>query len=150
MRKGGPKPVPAALLRLAGSNRPRRKERRDEPVPAPGIPRPPAWLTREARAEWRRVCPELCRLGVVTIADGSSLVRYCEAHATYVAAAKAIPFFVTDDLDRSRALRHLRDARAAATREAEQLGLTPSSRARLSVGKPKQDELSRFLGGRTA
>ena len=40
---------------------------------------PPAWLSKHARAEWRRVMPELIKRRILTPADFGSLESYCVA-----------------------------------------------------------------------
>jgi phage terminase small subunit len=41
-------------------------------------PQPPSWLSREAKAEWRRVTPQLERLDLVNQEDRATLAAYCE------------------------------------------------------------------------
>jgi P27 family predicted phage terminase small subunit len=53
-------------------------------------PKPPTWLSTEARAEWRRVLPELSRLDLVKEQDRAALAAYCEAWATFVAATRVV------------------------------------------------------------
>jgi P27 family predicted phage terminase small subunit len=56
-----------------------------------GTPEPPEWLSEEAKAEWRRVTPELTRLGVLSPPlDRGVLTMYCDAWAKWVAAGKAL------------------------------------------------------------
>lgn len=52
-------------------------------------PTPPQWLTREARAEWDRIIPELTRMKLTKEIDRSSLAAYCECWSTYVDVIKA-------------------------------------------------------------
>jgi P27 family predicted phage terminase small subunit len=53
-------------------------------------PKPPTWLSAEAKAEWRRVLPELSRLDLVKEQDRAALAAYCEAWATFVAATRVV------------------------------------------------------------
>ena len=53
-------------------------------------PNPPSWLSAEAKAEWRRVMPELSRLDLVKEQDRAALAAYCEAWATFVAATRVV------------------------------------------------------------
>ncbi len=86
-----PSPRPAALRLLTG-----RSEGRDSggrPVTAPPAfrripPRPPTWLSREAKAEWKRVAPGLVRLDLLKEEDRAALTAYCETWATYVEALR--------------------------------------------------------------
>lgn len=84
---------PATLLLLNG-----RKEGQDSagrPVATPPpfkriAPNPPTWLSREAKAEWRRVVPGLTRLDLVKPEDRATLASYCQIWARLVAAYKDI------------------------------------------------------------
>lgn len=89
----GRSPQPAKLLLLSG--RGDGKDSAGRPVPkAPQFkrlaPNPPTWLSREAKAEWRRVVPGLERLDLVKAEDRASLAAYCEVWARLYAATKAI------------------------------------------------------------
>jgi P27 family predicted phage terminase small subunit len=89
----GPAPAPANIRLLKG-----RSEGHDvagRPVkPPPAFkrlpPKPPTWMSREAKAEWRRVLPELSRLDLVKKEDRAALTTYCETWATYVDMLKAV------------------------------------------------------------
>jgi P27 family predicted phage terminase small subunit len=56
----------------------------------PSAPNPPSWLDREAKAEWRRVVPDLDRLGVLAQVDRAVLATYCSSWAKFVQAEQAI------------------------------------------------------------
>ena len=43
------------------------------------VPRPPAWMSKDAAAEWRRVLPALVERRILTTADLGSLENYCTA-----------------------------------------------------------------------
>ena len=53
-------------------------------------PDPPTWLDREAKAEWRRVVPELARLKLLSRMTRASLTSYCETWSVFVDATKTI------------------------------------------------------------
>jgi P27 family predicted phage terminase small subunit len=53
-------------------------------------PEPPAFLSREAKAEWRRVVPGLQRLELLKPEDRGALAAYCESWATFVEATKTV------------------------------------------------------------
>lgn len=84
---------PATLLLLNG-----RKEGQDSagrPVPKAPLfkrlaPNPPTWLSREAKAEWRRIVPGLTRLDLVKPEDRAALASYCQIWARLVAAYRDI------------------------------------------------------------
>lgn len=53
-------------------------------------PKPPEWLSAEARAEWDRVVPGLTRLDLLKQEDRATLAAYCETWSTYVLAIKDV------------------------------------------------------------
>lgn len=82
----GPAPMPAPLKLLAGN--PGHRPIPAEVKPKAGLPSCPVFLLPEARREWRRLGPELDRLGLMTMADRSSFAAYCQAWARWVEAEK--------------------------------------------------------------
>lgn len=91
MRGPGRKSKPTALKLVTG-NPGKRPLNANEPIPtqAPAPPTPPRHLTKEARAEWARVCRELWLLGLLSSLDTSLLAAYCDSFATWVEARRAI------------------------------------------------------------
>ena len=61
---------------VRGNPSKRKPKRRVQATPA--IPNPPTNLSREAKAEWRRVTTELDALGLVAKVDRAILTVYCE------------------------------------------------------------------------
>ncbi len=148
MGRRGPKPIPTAQLRLTGSRQ--LESRHDEPQPELGVPKPPK-LSSEAEAEWKRVVPELHRVGVLALIDRAVLTGYVEAWADYrkarVALSKSGPTYLADN---GNPKRHpnvvvLADSRLAFLKFAQELGLSPSARVRLtSRAAPEADPLGAF------
>ena len=111
----------------------------------PGTPSVPAWLDTEAKAEWRRVVPELDRLGVLAKVDRAALATYCAAWSKFVQAEKLLQ---SDDLVAERragngpaknpAWQIWREAATTVAALAKELFLTPS--ARLRSVKPEADD----------
>lgn len=86
-----PTKQPAKLLLLNGRSEGRDSGGRIVEPPPPfkrQAPNPPSWLSREARAEWRRVVPALQRLDIVKPEDRAALAAYCESWARFVAATR--------------------------------------------------------------
>lgn len=88
-----PAKQPAKLLLLSG--RGDGKDSAGRTVPAPPAfkrlsPHPPSWLTREAKAEWKRIAPSLERLDLVKAEDRATLAAYCEVWSRLVAANREI------------------------------------------------------------
>jgi P27 family predicted phage terminase small subunit len=111
----------------------------------PGVPSAPSWMEREAKAEWRRIVPELDRLGVLAKVDRAALTTYCSAWAKFVRAEEALR---DEDLVAERRAgngpaKHpgwqvWREAANTVAMLAKELFITPS--ARLRSVKPEADD----------
>lgn len=152
MGRRGPPPKPTRLKELAGNpgHRPLNKR---EPKPTSGAPGMPDWLSKEAKAEWRRVVPELEKLGLLTKVDRAALAAYCQAHAELADATKLLEAegrIVSEPVTQRRkvdgewetfvvgwkkklhpAVRLQRDAFARVKQFLGEFGLTPATRTRL-------------------
>ena len=135
MAAPGRKPKPTRLKAIEG-NPGKRPLTRNEPKPTPVAPSCPSWLDTEAKAEWRRVAPELERLGLLTLVDRAALTGYCLAWSHLVTAEKAMqpeghisPHFTVFKAS-------LQAVRAFCT----EFGLTPSSRGRMSLPADDGDD----------
>lgn len=150
----GRKPTPTVLKLLRG-NPGKRPINGNEPKPSPRAPGMPTWLANEARAEWRRVVPELDRLGLLARVDRGTLAAYCETWATFVAAQrevhehglvilKKVMEAETDDgmliiyqqPAKNPAVLIARDAAAQIRAFCSEFGLSPSARTRLETPEP--------------
>jgi len=78
----GRKPTPTAL-KLLRNNPGRRPLNTREPKPPTARSAPPAYLTGAAATEWRRLAPELARLGLLTTIDRDALAAYCQTFARW-------------------------------------------------------------------
>lgn len=132
MGERGPLPTPHARRR---NKRARAGDRRIMVA----RPRMPSVLKGEARAEWRRIVPELERAGLLATVDRGILVRYCVAWADWCE--------LNANLQRSSKL--IRGARNNLVRNpiflmrseveqtvsdlGRQLGLSPNARIRVGV-----------------
>lgn len=81
----GRKPKPTNLKLLEG-NPGKRPLNQNEPKPAPIAPKCPSFLSKSAKAEWRRIAPQLERLGLLTGVDMANLAGYCRAWSELVDA----------------------------------------------------------------
>lgn len=85
------RPIPLKLIEGRGHGR---DSGGREVPPAPGFvriaPNPPDWLSREAKAEWRRIAPGLSRLDLTKQEDRAALSAYCECWARFVEASKIV------------------------------------------------------------
>lgn len=150
--RSGRKPRPTALKVIAGERADRING--DEPRPGEGgAPRCPSWLSREGKAEWRRVVPALERTGMLRKVDRAALAAYCAAWARLVEAERLIAehgqMVMVEDRTYSDGDGELtvvvKPTRNPALTEAKaasdlirgflsEFGLSPSSRSRLAVG----------------
>ncbi len=151
-----PRPKPTAVKRLNG-NPGKRPLPEHEPMPDITPPTCPSWLSYQARAEWRRIVPELERLGLLTMVDRAALVGYCEAWARYTKAAKEIQKgFTYEAIDKNFQMKRIKKPEVAICHDALnqirtfciEFGLTPSSRGKMNtaIKPPEQDPLDKMLG----
>ncbi|MCU4184013.1 phage terminase small subunit P27 family [Acidiferrimicrobium sp. IK] len=150
----GRKPKPTALKVLQG-NPGKRPVNRNEPKPTPTAPLCPTWLSAEGKAEWRRVVPELDRIGMLTKVDRAALATYCEAWATFMSAQRLVhehglvllKYKDLETLDGTKiyvtvaknpAAQMARDAAGLIRQFSAEFGLTPSARTRIDLPEPDE------------
>jgi P27 family predicted phage terminase small subunit len=138
----GPSPTPKDVLQLRGSWR--AEHRGDAPSPPVCIPPPPECVTANpvALCEWKRVTLLLEQMGTLALVDMSAVAGYAVAFARWHEAELAVqsqgaivrdakgnpiqnPWLAVSN-------RAARDMKAFG----EQLGLSPASRARITVNPP--------------
>lgn len=148
----GRKPKPTRLKVLNG-NPGQRPLNKAEPMPKRGRPVCPSWLDKAAKAKWRKLVPELDRLGLLTLVDGDALAAYCQAWAEFQWATQTLRkegrvfATATGYLAPHPAVAQQRSAWAAIKAFAALFGLDPSSRSRLQVpgGNTEVDEFAEFI-----
>lgn len=119
------------------------------------MPACPRWFDKIARAEWKRVAPELHRLGILTSVDHAVLEGYCVSYSMFVRAAREIgESFVYDFIEgKSFKLKRTKKPEVSIVRDAlnqirllcAEFGLTPSSRGRMSMPSEKDDPFEGLL-----
>jgi P27 family predicted phage terminase small subunit len=114
-----------------------------------GAPDPPRWLSREGRAEWRRVV-KACEDWPTWLqeVDRAALSAYCSAWSTFVDAAKdvaergpLVPARSSADGDakvKNPAVQIVRDSSEAMRKWSRELGFTPDARGRVDVGQREE------------
>ncbi len=141
MPRGGQNKRPVALHKRAGTYREDRHRDRT-PHPTPIAPKPPRWLSKPARTEWRRLAPQLDRLGLLTAVDGPAFALLCDTLARLQEYRAQIDREgAVIDGYRGAARKHpllgpLAQLQRQATTLMEQFGLSPASRARLELPPP--------------
>ncbi len=139
-------------MKVLSGNPGKRPINQDEPKPRPIAPKCPSWLDKEAKREWKRVAPELERLGLLTVVDGAALAAYCQAYARWKQAEELIKregMTVTTDsgyMMPHPAVKIAEKAQQLIKSFCAEFGLTPSSRSRMQVPgvKDEPDEYEEF------
>lgn len=149
----GRKAVPTRVKELTG-NPGKRAIPKGEIQPKPGIPPCPEWLDAAAKAMWRKLAPELDRLGILTVVDQGALAGYCQAWSEVRSATETLtkegrtvsrPVMdaegnVTGRLVKPHpAVNQQRTALATLRHFSAMFGLDPSSRARINLGLPAEE-----------
>lgn len=157
MGRRGPPPKPTHLKLLEGTFRKDRAAKREPKAPKTSKrPSPPAYLGRNAKAEWRRIIPILDEMGILSTADRSIIAAYCQAWHRLQQYEKDIDdngsSFTTE-----KGYECQRPAVAMAQKQAQllrqfagELGLSPSSRSRVEVPEkpPEKDKTEELLFGK--
>lgn len=106
-------------------------------------PKPPAWLSKGARVEWRRLAPVAFNLGSLKFADMRAFGLLCETLAQAEDARRTI---ARDGMTIAAgsggrkahpALRVLATAQAQAAKLMAEFGLTPAARSRARFDPPE-------------
>src|SRR5262245_62012148 len=155
-RNSGRRPKPTALKVLAGNpgRRPLNEREPALPVVPDAFDEPPVELTADepAKAEWRRIAPMLRKARVITEAERAALIALCQQWSRYIGAQGHLarlgmvvkapngmpivnPYLTVAD----KALAHC-------TRLWTELGLTPSSRSKLSALPAAEAPKSNWAG----
>lgn len=104
--------------------------------PVTTVPKAPSYLSKDAKAEWRRVAPILTdERNVLTVADLAALENYVIAVATMRQAHREIQTggLVLANGKRNPASTVLLQAQQQQLRAAGELGLTPVARSRAAI-----------------
>jgi P27 family predicted phage terminase small subunit len=150
----GPLPKPTSIRSMKAGGLSRRSLA-DVPADEFGIATMPQWLSKEAKAFWRRNAPELDRRGLLTGLDENMFAVLCESWARLREMDRRIeqdgPVIVGP---RGGVRVHpLTNARSRLQRSVMQdmqsFGMSPASRARIQVTPPRSveepDEFETFL-----
>ena len=105
------------------------------------VPRAPAWLSKEAKSEWRRIMPDLVERKILTDADLGNVENYCVSmgHVRQIERMLQLAF----DLKLFRAQNQ---AAQTARQLAAELGCTPVSRSRPTLRDDGDGDDLSFLG----
>jgi P27 family predicted phage terminase small subunit len=152
----GRRPLPSTVKNLRG-NPGKRKVNEGEPELQPGDPVMPPRLSEAAQAEWRAIVPILRAMGLLTPADGAALAAYCYARDLWMLANDEVREYgilikvpvmgrkgTPEEFEAVGFITKKNPAVAIGNEQLKTMksflveyGLTPSSRSKLHVEKPK-------------
>lgn len=96
-------------------------------------PPAPSWLSPHAKAEWKRVMPQLIARRIITKGDLAGIENYCTAAGAVRQIAEILAQNPVPDLRLGGLqIRYAQTARQLAS----EYGLTPTSRARIGSAAP--------------
>jgi len=133
-------PLPRQLKIDNGETRPSRVNY-DDPDFSGQVPCPPHWLDDEAKTEWKRIAPYLSQYDLLTEADRAEFCNYCVAWSDFVEAVKTLQeqgkYYETQQgyVYPNPAVGERNKAAERMHRYAQQFGLTPSHRQKISTSK---------------
>ena len=115
------------------------------------VPRPPSWLSKEAKAEWKRIVPILIERKTLTNADLGTVEAYCAAMGTVrqcqtIINREGVVIASPQGAKRHPAFGIMSASMNAGRLTANELGLTPVSRSRPAIRDDVDDEDNGFLG----
>ena len=142
-----PNPLPTTLKKMRGTYR-KDRAATNEAKPPVSRPSPPRWLSKYARSEWRYITPKLDAVGLLTKIDRGELAAYCEAFGKFREATEALQREGNEMVVQTHNGNYVQSpwvsiqnkAAEAMHKYAQQFGMTPSSRTRINVEKPEEDE----------
>lgn len=154
MPSGGHNRKPTHLKVIQGTARPSRMNK-NEPKPPPIAPKCPARLPAKAKKEWRRLAPDLERLGLLTRLDRDALADLClcivrleEAEQDIAKRGMLVPGGL-GGMKRNPNIITAKEYRAALSRWCDKFGLNPAIRGSMNIARPeKEDDEEFFLFGR--
>lgn len=149
----GRKSKPTELKKLEG-NPGKRALNNQEPKPDVAIPECPPHLEGEARKEFERITGELMKLKIISNIDRAAIVAYCQAWSDYVQATREIKK-EGEVLYSDKGNAYINPWKNIQTsaldrvlRYSAEFGMTPSSRSRIKVETPtEEDKMTNFLFG---
>lgn len=125
------------------------------------MPSCPKWLSKAARAHWKKLAPGFFEMGVLTRVDGPAFASFCDCFARYVEAVEFLDkngsvIVVRDDKGTFKftqpapqvgiAKKMLEEMRAIGA----EFGWAPAARARLSIKGEKERSLNEIAKERAA
>ena len=151
------RPSKPTALKLIEGNPGKRPLPKNEPKPDTSLIPCPDYLKKDkvAFAEWKRIIPELYKLGLLTKVDKTALELYCSQYSIYRQALRVIndEGLITTNIrqgDKANpAAAIAREAAKVIKAIAVEFGLTPSSRCRINLpGQANDDPMEKLLSAK--
>jgi len=140
-------PKPSNVKHLEGYRKDRIND--NEPKPQKVAPDPPDWLDEIGLAKWRELAPAMERIGILTELDGMIFAALCQEYsrmvrAERVIAEKGITYEYTNTKKETNTVTRpevdiAHKAKQLIRVYCSELGLTPSSRSRISLPGAKEE-----------
>jgi P27 family predicted phage terminase small subunit len=140
----GRKRIPSKIINLrGGASHTHRKQKNEGQSLTPKIPSCPSHLDKEAKKEWKRVSKALYAIGLITELDRGILAAYCESYSRWVAATdnvnvEGMMIECGDGQKLNPCIRVAKEAYDQMVRTGILFGMSPSSRASLSIASQNQ------------
>lgn len=122
--------------------------------------RPPGWLSKEGKKEFRRLAKELKAVDLISNLDVDMLAAYCDAYAKYqecteIIATDGLQVPYTNKAGETNLIPHQLLTKKKQLFDqmkyiAAEFGLTPSARAKLAIPREEEKEetdFERLFGG---
>ena len=144
--------IPYELARLRGNPGKRKLNCGPQPTPSETPPEPLSFLNEAAKAEWRRLAPELHRLRLLTPLDLAVFGAYCCSFGRWMTAESLLETEgpTTKGSTGNTVVHPLVKVATQSARDlchyASEFGLTPCARAKMRAGHDDGGGPSKFGG----
>ena len=137
-----PNPKKPTSLKVLEGNPGKRPLSQTEPQPEKVAPGMPPGMDYYAKQKWEELQPKLERLGVLTEIDGDLFEAYCRAYGRYRRANQRLEQLAKSDIeaDWRKVEISVEKAESSLRLLANEFGLGPASRAKISVGGDGEPE----------
>jgi P27 family predicted phage terminase small subunit len=117
------------------------------------MPDPPKHLSAKAKKEWKRIAPELLKVGLLTKIDGPALAAYCDYYGQWAQASQGLKktgILIKGALGEpmiNPLLKIINSALDGMRKICSDFGMTPSSRSKVKAAtKPEEPEGEDYFG----
>ena len=146
----GPAPKANSLKILAGNPGKRDLKENHHPL-FDEVPKPPTWLGKYGKKEWKRVAPHLHNMKILSKVSISLLETYCSNYEQTVEAEKSIrakgytTIGSNGNLVKSPWVDIKMQAQRMMITASKEMGITPTSNGLMDFGDEKENPLTELL-----